>query len=297
LCKGCWCRGTYRVGTPNSSPTDCPLTRVHIKIVEVDGLYMTKTLALAAGTRKDTYAIVRQQLKATQDFLAERLGERKNTFDLMGLPYDVRHLILEHLTDPQNIRVFLRRSAVAIHLPEAARAGNIQLRRECLLVALKMCTIEIHSGPGNAALRAWLSSIDLTGIGSFCKTGYDAITSLEFPYFSRFPYHDTSITKNNDIGLALACKNLRSLTLYFHTEELLKVLCRHPGYGGDVTTSRALDIRKSYQLDGILDAAKLEKIHFKSYAPEFLLRGLAEVVAWLEKGFQERGQKIVICIS
>jgi hypothetical protein len=257
---------------------------------------MTKTLALTAENGKGTNAIVRQQLKATQDFLAERLSKGQQRFELMRLPYDVRHLILEHLTNPQNIRVFLRRSSIPIRLPEAARAGNIQLRRECLLVALKMCTIEIHSGPGNAALQAWLSMIDLTGIDSFCETGYDAITSLNFPYFSRFPYRDASITKNNDIGLALACRNLRSLSVDFHSEELFRVLCRHPESEGNVATNCALDIRKSYQLDGLLDATKLEKIRFRTGAPEDLLAGLAEMVAWLDKGFQERGQKVVIVI-
>lgn len=169
-----------------------------------------------------------QQLNATQNLLAEALGERKQKLELMRLPYDVRHLILEHLTDPQSIRVFHRRSGVLIRLPEAARAGNIQLRRECLLVALKMCTIESHSGPSKVALQAWLSTIDLTGIDSFCETGYDAITSLSFPYLSRFLYRDATIAKDNDIGLALSCKNLRSLMLDFHAEELFKVLCRHP---------------------------------------------------------------------
>jgi len=258
---------------------------------------MTKTLALAAKNGKGTNAIVRQQLKATQDFLAERLGKGQQRFELMRLPYDVRHLILEHLTNSQNIRVFLRRSSIPIRLPEAARAGDIQLRRECLLVALKMCTIEVHSGPGNAALQAWLSTIDLTGIESFCETGFDAITSLNFPYFSRFPYHYPSITKNNDIGLALACRNLRSLALDFHSEELFSILSRHPESEGNVGTNCALDIRKSYQLDGLLDAARLEKIRFRTGAPEYLLAGLTEVIAWLHKGLQERGQKVVVEMS
>lgn len=207
---------------------------------------MTETLALAARTGKNTYPIVRQQLKATQDFLTERLGEKKQPLELMDLPYDVRHLILEHLIGPQNIRVFLRRSPIPIRLPEAARAGNIQLRRECLLVALNQCTIEIHSGPGNAAFQTWLSKIDLTGTESSCETGFDAITSLNFPYFSRFPYRRVDITKNNDIGLALACRNLRSLTLDFHPDELHHVLSRNREVEGEVATKCALDIRKNY---------------------------------------------------
>lgn len=255
---------------------------------------MTETLARAAKTGKHTYPIVRQQLKATQDFLTERLGERKQPLELMGLPYHVRHLILEHLIGPQNIRVFLRRSPMPIRLPEAARAGNIRLRRECLLVALKSCTVEIHSGPGNAAFQTWLSKIDLTGTGSSCETGFDAITSLNFPYFSRFPYHRADITKNNDIGLALACRNLRSLTLDFHSEELHNILTRNREVEGEAATKCALDIRKSYQLDGLLGAKKLKKIHFRTGVTEQLLVGPKEVAAWMDKGFQERDQKVVI---
>jgi hypothetical protein len=254
---------------------------------------MTKPLALVAQAAEGSYAIVQQQLKATQAFVAERNGLREKALELMDLPWDVRHLILKHLTDLRNIRVF-GRSAISIRLPGAARAGNIQLRRECLLVALKNCTIESHSGPSNAALQAWLSTIDLTGIDSSCETGYEAVKSLNFPYFSRFPYHSPSITKNNDIVLALACRNLRFLTLDFHSEELAKVLRRHPETEGDVAMACALDIHKSYQLDGLLDASKLEKIRFRCYASESLLVGLAKVVVWLDKGFKERGQKVVV---
>jgi hypothetical protein len=84
------------------------------------------------------------------------------------------------------------------------------------------------------------------------------------------------------------------LSLDFHSEELFNILCRHPESEGEVASKCALDIRKSYQLDGLLGATKLEKIRFRISTPEFALAGLAEVVAWLGKGFQERGQKIVI---
>jgi hypothetical protein len=255
---------------------------------------MTKTLALATQTGEGNHAIVRGQLKATQAFVAERLGLAEKPLELMDLPYDVRYIILEHLTDSQYIGAFLRGNRVPLRLPEAARVGNIQLRRECLLVALKMCTISIHGGPGNAALQAWLSKIDLTGIGSSCETGYDAITSLTFPYFSRFPYRNPSITKNNDIGLALACRNLRVLSLSFHCEELAKISCRHSKSEAEYAVNCALDIRKSYQLDGLLGATKLEKIHFEAGPCYSAEHGLTEVAAWLEKGFHERGKKVVV---
>lgn len=71
-------------------------------------------------------------------------------------------------------------------------------------------------------------------------------------------------------------------------------MSRHPESEGEVASRCALDIRKSYQLDGLLGATKLEKIRFRTSAPEFVLVGLAEVIAWLDKGFQERSQKVVI---
>jgi len=258
---------------------------------------MTRPLALVAQAVEGSYAIVRQQLKATQAFVAERHGLREKPLELMDLSWDVRHIILKHLIGSRNIRVF-GRSAISIRLPGAARAGNIQLRRECLLVTLNGCTIESHSGPSNAALRAWLSRIDLTGVESSCETGYDAIKSLHFPYFSRFPYHDASITKNNDIVLALACTNLRVLTLNFHPEELRKVSYRHLGAETELAVDCALDIRQSYQLDGLLGATKLEKLQFVSWgSSDNELIGLTEVVAWLDKGFKERGQRVVVRIN
>lgn len=256
---------------------------------------MTKGLARAVETDDNAHTIVRQQLKATQNFIAENRGRPMGKkFELMRLPYDVRHLVLEHLIRSQRLRVFLRNCKSPIPLPEAARAGNVQLRRECLLVTLKLCTVEIHSGWGNAALQAWLSKIDLTGIDTFCKTGYDAITTLDFPYFSRFPYGAPGITNNNDVELALACKNLRSLSMDFQPEELYSMDCRHCGKIFHFAAKCALDIRESYQLDGLLGASKLERLYFDvgGYASLFL--GLTEVADWFKKGFQERGQKVIV---
>jgi hypothetical protein len=286
-----------------------------LQLVQVDGLYMTKEFALAVQTGKDALGVVREQLKETQDFIArnnslaivrqqleavqdvaaeqsEKPKEPEEPFNLMGLTYNARHVVLEHLVGTRNIRVFLRGGGIPIRLPAVARAGGTKLRRECLLVVLKKCTIEIHSGPGNVALQKWLSNINFTGVGSFCETGFDAITSLTFPYFSRFPYHNPLITKNNDVGLAMACKNLRALMINFHTQELSRIASRH--HGNDTAAECALYIRESYQLDGLLNAAKLERLHFRTSAPEYGRNCLVEVVAWFEKGFKERNRKVLI---
>jgi hypothetical protein len=265
---------------------------------------MAKELALAAGTNKDFYVIVRGVPEATKDVVAERSvepEEPEEPFILMGLPWDVRYKILEQLIGTQNLRVFLmgtyqsgRYCDIPICLPEVARAGSTKLRHECLLVALNKCTVEIHSGPGNARFQNWLSKVDFTNTESFLETGFDAITSLYFTYFSRFPYWDPNFTKNNDVGLATACKNLRSMTMFFHRQSLEEAASRHSTASDDFAAECALDIRESYQLDGLLNATKLEKLHFVAGDYPRLLIGLTEAVAWFNKGFKERKQKVLI---
>lgn len=187
---------------------------------------MTKDLAEAINGRDSLYGVHQEQLKGTSEIIAlkNHSGSHKlvsvRNFDpnsryFMDLPYDVRYMILEHMTPGQNLRAFLKRSSVGLQLLIISRVGNTKLRRECLLVALNSCTMEIHSGPGSVQLRAWLSKVDFSGVDTSCKTGFDAITSLTFPYFGFFPYDQPGITTNNDVGLALACKNLRHMSLHF----------------------------------------------------------------------------------
>jgi hypothetical protein len=95
---------------------------------------MTKEVALAARTRKDALEVVRQMLKETQELihktkeLALAAGTPKDfyvivpdekPFNLMGLPYDVRHGILERSVGTQNLKVFLRGNGIPIFLPVA----------------------------------------------------------------------------------------------------------------------------------------------------------------------------------
>jgi hypothetical protein len=239
----------------------------------------TKELALAAGTPKDFYIIAGEQPEATE-----------KPSKLMGLPYDARHEILEHLVGTQNIRVFVRGDRIPICLPEAARAGSTDLRRECLLVALKKRTFEIHDGRGNASFQKWLSKIEFTSTDSFCETGFDVVTSLYFPYFSRFLWrvYKWPNPKNNDIGLALLCKNLRSLTIKFHDNELRRIARKDPWFFDAAEVAR--DIRKYSQLDGLLNAAKLENLHFETSHHEDYSKGLALVRKEL-RGVQAEGRR------
>lgn len=272
---------------------------------------MSKDLATALRSGKGQFTVHRQQLRATQEFLAERLQSSepkeckdKKTFPIMDLPYDIRHLVLEHMIEAQTLRVFLRHAAIPIGLPEVARAESSLLRRECLLVALKMSTIEVHSGPGNVALQAWLTRIDFGGVqtdSGNCQNGFDAINALRFPYFSRFPHYRPDITVNHDVQLALACKHLRILTLNFHPEEISRIesdfLPWEMDEGSDevdkhsvVHIPAAASIRQRYQLDRLLDAKRLQKIRL-SAMETCTLKVLS---TWFVEEFSARGQRVVV---
>ena len=265
---------------------------------------MTKGLAVAINGRDGVCGVHVQQLKATADFIASRNHSGPfqlrsvenydhNFYHFMDLPYDVRYLVLEHMTPKQNIRAFLRRERVGLQLSIVARAGNRQLRRECLLVALNSCTMEVHSGPGNERLREWLAKVDFTDVGTRCETGFDAITSLTFPYFGYFPYGQPVITVNNDLGLAMACINLRTMDIYFAPRSLESIEGRCRGQDDPLELAAAM-IRVNYQLDGIFEAKNLEKLRVNAYGSEEAVAGLRKFLDWLETEFQRRGQRTVV---
>lgn len=194
----------------------------------------------------------------------------------MDLPYDLRRVVLELYVQEQTIGVFLTGRSqgreVSILLPAAVRAGNIQLRRECLLVVLLKSTFEIHSGPGNASFQAWLAKINFKGVETSCKTGFDALTSLRFPFFSHF-----CSRINNDIVLCERSQNLRKLSIKFYSEELEL---------GQTSTA----LRSFYELDGLLELSNLEKLNFSCHALERDMRHLRELIAWFKAQFELQGR-------
>jgi hypothetical protein len=295
-------------GSEVNTPTNLldPNSHQHLsqQIVHYSGALMTKDLALAIDGSETAYGIHRQQLKATDRFIAGKKHAAPFTLrtveildpefhPFMRLPYDVKYATLKEIVPAQNIRAFLQRSSVRIQLPSIAYAGNTNLRRECLLVALNQCTMEIHSGPGNERLRAWLAKVDFSGVGTSCKTGFDAITSLTFPYFSYFPYGQQGISINNDVGLAVACKNLRNISIHFSPRPLDGIAFQFRGQAGEAGLIAA-QIRANYQLDGILGAKKLEKFTVAADGSEYGLAGLREMVAWFRKEFELIGQRVSI---
>jgi hypothetical protein len=205
-------------------------------------------------------------------------------------------MILKKIIPAQNIRAYLGSKRVGIQLPTIAYAGNTQLRRECLLIALNSCTMGIHSGPGNERLRKWLAGVDFTGVGTACETGFDATTSLTFPYFSCFPYWQQAIMVNNAVGLAVVCRNLRRISICFSSGPLDRIASQFRGRDGEFELAAA-GIRENYQLDGLLGAKKLERIHVKANGFEYAMAGVREMVAWFEREFERRGQRVSIKLT
>ena len=265
---------------------------------------MTRDLALAIDGRETAYGVHRQQPKATDRFIASKNHSAPFTLrtvenldpefhPFMRLPYDVKYAILKEIVPAQNIRAFLRRERVGIQLPSIAYAGNTKLRRECQLVALNQCTMEIHSGPGNERVREWLAKVDFSGVGTNCKTGFDAITSLTFPYFSYFPYGQQGITINNDVGLAVACKNLRSISIHFSPKPLDGIAFQFRGRVREAELIAA-QIRENYQLDGLLGAKKLVEFTVTADGSGWGMAGLRKMVACFTKEFKGRGQRVSV---
>ena len=209
-------------------------------------------------------------------------------FEIMLLPYAIRHDILSYVCERRNMPVFLKgihgMPPTAVPLPTIARVRDRKLRAEAILVTIKQTTLEVHSGPGNAKLQKWLSSIDFTVSGeTSLQSGFDAVHSLYFPYFSRYPHASLPANApNNDIRLMLKCRNLRKLTLTFVYAELLDVYLR---------PKSIYQLRREYRLDSMLSMfqhGELQTIVLKnpSYAPA--LPALRALAAWFRGEFAVR---------
>ena len=184
----------------------------------------------------------------------------KKRSKLMCLPYELRHEVLSYLCEIETMPVFLRgrngMPPTAIPLPPIARAGDSALRAEAILVNIKQTTLEIHSGPGNAELRKWLSSIDFSVSGeTSLESGFDAVHSLSFPYFSRYPHASLPVkAPNNDIQLMAKCHNLRKVTLTFVLPELVN-------YNNVSAVPKPVDqLRREYRLDSMLSMFQLGEL-------------------------------------
>lgn len=207
-------------------------------------------------------------------------------FPLMELPYDVRHNIIEHMIDEQTIRPFMIPYATPIGLPNAARAGDRLLRRECILITLKLTTLEVQTGARNLILQRWLASISFEGVETSYKTAFDAIRSLKFTCFSFFPIAQV---KYDDIVLCQKSKHLRKLTINFHPDALI---VSHLG----PVLNYAPAFRQDSHLAGLLELSNLEELRIETSGPEARMREIRELAAWFEEEFEKRARKVSVTV-
>ncbi|KAK4898160.1 hypothetical protein LTR27_004167 [Elasticomyces elasticus] len=169
--------------------------------------------------------------------------------------------------------------------PEGMKFPNIAyttktLRAQYLLVAIENTTFCVHNGPGNAHFQAWLTSTDLSIVSHHHKTGFDAVKSLEFPYFSRFPHQALGPdVPNSDVKLMLRCKNLEAVRMNWVGSTLFDQATQD---GKSVA-----QLRTEYRLDGMLGLNNLKRLQLERYAPaafaDEVLENLAE---WFREGLK-----------
>lgn len=182
-------------------------------------------------------------------------------FRLMDLPPELRHNVLRYLPDATDVGVYLSghngMSPTAVELPVTARAGDRVLRQETIMMTIEQTTFAIHSGPGNASFQTWLEHVDLRLASDGYINGFDAVKSLSFPYFSRYPHsHLLATATNNDIELMLKCRNLESVSMEWAGQEL----CNYDAATGMPFAKPVQQLRSEYRLDRMLDLRRVKKL-------------------------------------
>jgi len=264
-------------------------------MVEENGVIMTKEKASVMQATRQELSRLDKVLQEIQSKLEEikplAAAERerveaakKAKFQLMDLDFNIRHTILEYSIEPSTITVFLKgrngQKPTPILLPDLTKARDKQLRLEAILVTIENTTLEIHSGPANEELHAWLCGIDFTQLrgDTSYETGFDAVKSLSFPYPSRLSYLTLDRnTPDNDVELALKCDNLRTLDITFVDEKLVNQC-------NDLFPPKAIDqLRREYRLDGLLQVKKLERLRLRVRITNFVHSWAGRVGATCQK--------------
>jgi len=180
---------------------------------------------------------------------------------LLKLPPELRHQVLSYLPKHDIVAVNLPGNhglpPTKIPLPATAHAGDRLLRQETLIVTIESTTWSIHSWPGNQGFQAWLGGIDLTLASKTYATGFDAVKSLMFEFFSRYPHRiKQPQDPNNDIELMLKCGNLEHVTTEWAGEELRE----YDRVTGTWNYKTVDQLRVDYRLDRMLELRKLKKL-------------------------------------
>lgn len=264
-----------------------------LKYINKDSSPIDKSPTLPATTTPETVAI--NQVPAASLTTANDKPKPRE-FRIMALPFDVREKILQFValdfikkrSPSLNLAVYLPgingKTSTAIRLPPITQAGDRKLRLETILITLKLVTLEIHSGPGNAMLQKWLESLrlDKSGQTTLCA-GFDAVHSLEFPYFSRYPFHFLPANApNNDVELMRRCNTLRHVKVNF----VLSTLYGNPG-----SLKTVAELRKDYRLDGMLELQNLRTLVLEHPGVDDQGKPLlTPLKKWFEGEFAKKGQ-------
>ncbi|KAF2207219.1 hypothetical protein CERZMDRAFT_102714 [Cercospora zeae-maydis SCOH1-5] len=114
--------------------------------------------------------------------------------------------------------------------------------------------------------------------------GFDAVRALRFPYFSRFPYYLPHIASNNDIGLMLKCKTLRSAAIAFTPGDVVTLW----GTGVRGLQKPAAQFVQEYYLTKILGRNELEELRFMQYSGSNRSLGIPALALWFKNEYQRR---------
>lgn len=117
------------------------------------------------------------------------------------------------------------------------------------------------------------------------------ITGL--PLLWLLPYDQPGITTNHDVGMAVACKHLKHMSIFFAARSLEAVADRCQGQENPFELFAGM-MREKYQLDGILEAKKLEVLRVHAYGSQYAMAGLSHLLHWFADESARLGRKTVI---
>ena len=228
-------------------------------------------------------------------------AKRSAKCKLLELPFELRKMILGYVVEPLNTAVYLPgnngRRATSFPLPTVALLDCKLLRHEAITLVLQTSTIEIHSGPANKKVRAFLQDIVYAESGNTFgedyKLGFDAVKSLNFPYFSCFPHAMLGPKAfNHDVLLACECKNLEKLALTWRDTETVD-------YGKDGIVPKPIaQLRREYRLDGLLTLNKLNTLRlvlrYTGSVGDVGYNQVRVLTEWFQEGFGRQGRVVAV---
>jgi hypothetical protein len=215
----------------------------------------------------------------------------KEPLHLLDLPPELLSEILSCLITTDRIKVFLPSYNIAgadvrgVPLPDVTLSCKL-LRNTYVKAAIERTTFEVHSFPGNKAFQRWLASLDLASVSANYGGGFDAVRKLDFPFASRFPFHNLPASApNSDVELMKKCKNLTVVSMTWVRAALTD-------QSGDEKTVNQL--REDFRLDGMLELEELKELNLFHWGRAADTEVLHELGGWFEAEYKKRGQDVQV---